>query len=56
MRLVQENPSIARKLLEGKAPREAVEMIVRMLSLGPGERPSAAEVERLFRRLALGVT
>lgn len=56
MRLVQENPSIARKLLEGKAPREAVEMIVRMLSLSPGERPSAAEVERLFRRLALGVT
>ena len=54
--LLHRNPGVLDKLLEGKAPAEAVEFIKRMLSTRPEERPSAAAVARFFRRLALGAT
>jgi len=52
-RILDDNPLHARSLLEGKAPPEAAELVARMLSREPGERPTAREAATLFRRLAL---
>lgn len=56
MNLLHRNPGVLDKLLEGKAPREAVEFIKRMLSTKPEERPPASMVAKFFRGLALGAT
>jgi len=52
IQLVRDNPRTLHKLLEGKAPRQLVDFIARMLSSDPSRRPAAAEVEEVFRRYA----
>lgn len=54
-RVLDDNPSEAKSLLQGKAPPEAAELVARMLSREPGKRPTAREAAEVFRRAALGL-
>ncbi len=54
--LLNTEPSAAETLLEGKADKETIEIVKRMLSTRPEERPTAAEVAAFFRRKALQKT
>ncbi len=54
--LINTDPSAAEALLKGKADKETIEMMKRMLSTRPEERPPAAEVAAFFRRKALQKT